>query len=578
MRNDDVVRMLEDIAAALELRGENSFKIRAYQEAARQIAYMAEDVERLHREGRLDDIPGVGESIAKKIGVFLDTGESPYLDQQISAIPKGVFEFLKVPGIGPRKAQELYQQLHVTSLQELAEAARNHLIRELPGMGEKTETNILNELGRLTGRSRRLPLGVAWPLADAVAAWLRAAPGVRAAEPAGSIRRRRETVGDIDVLVAAKDAAAVQKAIEAHESFKEIIGAGPTKISFLTRELLQVDVRVVDPSTWGAALQHFTGSKAHNIKLRSLALERGLRINEYGVFRLDDGKRLAGSHEAEVYHVLDMDWMPPELREDHGEIEAAQAGTLPHLVTLDDIRGDFHSHTTYSDGRASLEDLARAAMARGYEYLVVTDHSYSLGITRGLTEEKAARQRQEIDELNTKLYPFKLLQGVELEIRGDGQLDFPDAVLARFDVVSASLHTSTRQGSERVTGRILGALRNPHVHILNHPTGRIVDRRSPYDFDFDAVVEAARIGRKALEVNGSERMDLDAQMARAAAQQGVTVSLGSDAHSLAGLDGMRMAVAIARRAWLEPKDVLNTRHLKALLKRLEAAETTLRRR
>jgi DNA polymerase (family 10) len=514
----------------------------------------------------------VGPSIAKKIAEYLDTGSIAYLDQLVGEIPRGVFDFLKVPGIGPRTAHDLYTQLKISSLPELAEAARTHRLQELPGLGEKTEENILRELGRLQARGTRLPLGVAWALADEIAEALRESPAVIAAEPAGSIRRRRETVGDIDILVSSKDPAAVERAIKAMDRYKEMIGAGETKISFLTKDAFQIDVRVVEPGTWGAALQHFTGSKAHNIKLRTRALERGLRINEYGLFRLEDGKRIAGAHEAEIYAALDLDWMPPELREDMGEIEAAESGKLPHLITLEDVRGDFHTHTTYSDGRNTLEQMARAARARGYEYLVVTDHSYSLGITQGLTLEKARAQREEIDELNRQLYPFRILQGVELEIRRDCELDFPNEVLATFDVVAASLHTGTRKSGDRNTERILTALHNANVHILNHPTGRIVPTRQSYEVDLEQVVEAAKLGRKVLEINGSERMDLDAATARMAAQLGVTLSLGSDAHSRRGLDGMRMAVAIARRAWLEKRDVLNTRHLKALLKRLERAE------
>jgi DNA polymerase (family 10) len=572
MRNDDVARVLEDIAAALELKAENSFKVRAYQEAARQIGYMTHDVAELHRKGHLDDIPGVGPSIAKKIAEYLDTGKIAYLDQLVGEIPRGVFDLLKVPGIGPRTAHELYAELKITSLPELAEAARQHRLQALPGFGEKTEENILKELGRLQARGTRLPLGVAWALADEIADALRDHPAVIAAEPAGSIRRRRETVGDIDILVSSKDPAGVEKAIKGLDRFKEVIGAGETKISFLTTDAFQIDVRVVEPEAWGSALQHFTGSKAHNIKLRTLAQERGLRINEYGLFRLDDGKRIAGAHEAEIYHALDLDWMPPELREDTGEIEAAAEGKLPQLIELGDVLGDFHTHTTYSDGRHSVEKMARAAMARGYEYLVVTDHSYSLGVTQGLTLEKMRQQRAEIDALNRELYPFRVLAGVELEIRRDCTLDFPDDILALFDVVAASLHTGTRADAGRNTKRMLAALHNPHVHILNHPSGRIVPTRQAYEFAFEAVVEAARAGRKMLEINGSERMDLDAAAARLAGQLGVTLSLGSDAHSVRGLEGMRMAVAIARRAWLEKRDVLNTRHLKALLKRLERAE------
>ncbi len=572
MRNADVARMLEDIAASLELRGESGFRVRAYQEAARNVTLLDEDVALLHQEGRLDAIPGVGPSISARIAEYLDRGHSPYLDQLIGEIPAGVFELLRVPGIGPRKAHQLYETLRITSLGALAQAAREHRIREVPGMGPKTEQNILQELERLEERNVRLPLSVAWPLAERLAHALRSAlessrGGATHVEAAGSIRRRKETIGDLDLLVACDDPERVLRAVRALPLTREVVAQGNTKITFLTRDQFQVDVRIVPEASWGAALLYFTGSKAHNIALRDRAIAKGWKLNEYGLFD-SQGKRLASATEEEVYAALGLDWIPPELREAKGEIELAAAHRLPRLLTLADVQGDFHLHTTDSDGRATLREMAEAAMARGYAYIVVTDHSFGLGVAQGLTEEKAERQWREVEALNRELAPFRIFRGVELEIRASGALDFPDAVLERFDLVSASLHTATRQPSEQLTRRAIGALENPWVAILNHPTGRIVGKRAEYPVDLEAVLQAAARLGKALEINGSERMDLGAEAARRAKALGVPISLSSDAHAVEGLDGMRMAVAIARRAWLQPEDVLNTLSARQLLGRL----------
>jgi len=573
MRNADVARFLEDIAASLELRGDSTFRIRAYQDAARNVSLLDEDVATLHREGRLDEIPGVGPSISQKIAEYLDLGHSPYLEELIGEIPAGVFDLLRVPGIGPRKAKLLYDRLRVTSLSALAQAAREHRIREVPGMGAKTEANILQELDRLSQRNVRLPLYVAWPLAERVAHGLRVAldggkgvGGAALVEPAGSIRRRRETVGDIDLLVASDDPERVLRAVRDLPLTREVVASGSTKITFLTREQFQVDVRIVPRESWGAALLYFTGSKAHNIALRDRAIARGWKLNEYGLFD-GRGKRLASETEAEVYAALGLDWIPPELREQSGEIELAAEHRLPRLLSDRDVMGDFHLHSTYSDGRDTLRAMALAAKARGYGFIVITDHSFGLGVAQGLTEEKAERQWHEVRDLNRELEPFRILRGVELEIRASGALDFSDAVLARFDWVGASLHTATRQPSEQLTQRLLGALADPYVASVNHPTGRIVGRRAEYPVDLEAVLQAAARLGKALEVNGSERMDLSSDAARRAKSLGVPIALSSDAHSVEGLDGMRMAVAIARRAGLGPSDVLNTLSPRRLLDR-----------
>ncbi|MNR92969.1 DNA polymerase/3'-5' exonuclease PolX [compost metagenome] len=573
MRNADVARLLEDIAASLELRGDSPFRIRAYQDAARNVSLLDEDIATLHQEGRLDEVPGVGPSISQKIAEYLDLGHSPYLEELIGEIPSGVFDLLRVPGIGPRKAKLLYDRLRVTSLSALAQAAREHRIREVPGMGAKTEANILQELDRLSQRNVRLPLYVAWPLAERVAHGLRVAldggkgaSGAALVEPAGSIRRRRETVGDIDLLVASDDPERVLRAVRDLPLTQEVVASGSTKITFLTREQVQVDVRIVPRESWGAALLYFTGSKAHNIALRDRAIAQGWKLNEYGLFD-GRGKRLASETEEAVYAALGLEWIPPELREQSGEIELAAQHRLPRLLSERDVLGDFHLHSTYSDGRNTLRAMALAAKDRGYGFIVITDHSFGLGVAQGLTEAKAERQWHEIRDLNRELEPFRILRGVELEIRASGELDFPDAVLARFDWVGASLHTATRQPCEQLTRRLLGALADPYVASVNHPTGRIVGRRAEYPVDLEEVLHAAARLGKALEVNGSERMDLSSDGARRAKSLGVPIALSSDAHSVEGLDGMRMAVAIARRAGLGPSDVLNTLSPQRLLDR-----------
>lgn len=578
MRNEDVVKLLEDIAAALELKGESPFKIRAYQNAARNVGFLSEDVETLAREGRLDEIAGVGPSIAEKITQYLKQGRSAYLEQVIGEIPAGVFDLLKVPGIGPRKARALFSQLSVTSLAELAEAARSHRIREVEGFGEKSEANLLKELDRVQARNTRLPLTVAWPIADRVAASLREATGIERIEPAGSIRRRRETIGDIDLLVATTRPEQIEAAVRGLPFVKEVLWSGMSKISFLTTDQFQIDLRMVAPEAWGAALLYFTGSKAHNIALRDRAIRMGYKLNEYGVFRLSDGQRVAGFSEAEVYDLLGLAWVPPEIREETGEIQAAEADRLPRLVTIEDIKGDFHAHTTASDGSAPIEAMIEGAIARGYQYLAITDHSYSLGVTQGLTEEKAEAQWRLIDQLNRRYQPFRALKSVELEIRASGELDFPDEFLARFDLVTASIHTGLRQERARITRRMLGAIANPHVHILNHPSGRLLAKRPPAEFDFDTVVNAASAHGTAFEINGSwDRLDLKDVAARQAKERGCKLSLGSDAHSVEGLENMRFAVAIARRAWCEPADILNAMDLEALLAYIAGREAARRR-
>ncbi|MBU6427893.1 MAG: DNA polymerase/3'-5' exonuclease PolX [Cyanobacteria bacterium REEB65] len=577
MRNKEVAQLLENIAAALELKGESPFRIRAYQEASRSIGFMTEAIEDLWTRNSLDTLVGVGPSIAAKISDYLQTGRSAYLEEIRQGLPVAVLEFTRLPGLGPKRAKALYEALGCDSFEKLAERCREHKVRQIRGMGEKTESNLLKEIARLTERTARIPLGIAWPLADRLASGLRKAHGLQAAEPAGSIRRRQETIGDIDILVAAGHEADVRAAISALPEAKEILASGPTKITFLTASNFQVDVRVVLPEVWGAALQYFTGSKSHNIALRERAIQRGYKLSEYGLEDRDTGKLVAARTELEVYAALGLPWIPPELRENAGELEAAASGHLPRLIALEDIRGDCHCHTRYSDGEATVEAMVQAAIARGYDYLVITDHSPGLGVAQGLSPEKIAKQRAEIASLAARVAPFMVLQGIELEIRANGDLDLPDEVLAGFEVVTASLHSATAQDSARITARLLAALAHPQVKILNHPTGRLIGVRPAYEVNLDAVLRQAALLGKPLEINGSYlRLDLGDMAARHAKDLGASFTLGSDAHSVAGLDAMRLAVAIARRAWLEPGDVLNTQRYEVFAERLHLRSLELR--
>lgn len=568
MRNAEVAAVLEQIADLLDLRGENTFKVGAYREAARVISTMGTAIEDWWKAGKLQDISGVGPSISAKIDEVLRTGRSLYCESLEAELPLGALALMEVPGVGPKRARMLADRLHIRSISDLIQAAEAHELQHVPGLGERTEEQILKEARRHTERTRRIPLFVAWPLSEEVASHLREHPAVKAAEPAGSIRRRLETIGDIDLLVASDEPQAVLEYLVHLPLVHEVLLRGPTKCSILTRTNLQVDVRVVPPVCWGAALQYFTGSKAHNIHLRQIAISQGKKISEYGLFEADTGARLAGATEGEIYEALGLPWIPAEIREDTGEIEAASANRLPRLVLETDVKGDFHTHSTYSDGHNSVEAMAIAARSRGYEWLVVSDHSAGLAVATGLDLKKALEQREEIARLNAKLAPFRVLQGLEVEIRQDGSLDFSDEILAAFDVVAASLHVGTRSPTAQNTRRLVLALGDSEVDGLNHPTGQVVGRRDPYEVEIQQILEAAKRYGKALEINGSERLDLPSSLARQARDLGLFFTLGTDAHRVEELDRMRYAVAIARRAWVEKEHVLNTLSARQLKSRL----------
>ncbi len=568
-RNHEVAQLLNGIAELLALKGETPFRIRAYTEAAQYIDTMTEDVDSLYQAGRLEDIPGVGASIATKIAEYLKTGHSSYYEQLRQQIPSSATELLEVPGIGPARAHLLFTRLGITTVRQLLKAAEAHQLRDLPGFGEQLEARIAREAARVTQRTRRMLLGTAVPVAEEVIQLLRGSSAVEAIDPAGSLRRMRETIGDIDILVASSRPETVVEAFTRLPIVQEVLAKGITRPSILTRANVQVDLRVIAPDEYGAALQYFTGSKAHNIALRSLVIEKGWKLSEYGLFD-QQGRRIAGRTEQEIYEALGMDWMPPEIRENRGEIEAALRHQLPDLVEERDIRGDLHVHTNWSDGADPPERMVEAAIARGYQYLAFSDHSSSLSIANGLSIERVHEQRRVIDQLNALYAPFRVLHGAEVDILLDGGLDYPDSVLAEFDIVTASVHTGFGMARERMTARILRALHHPSVTILGHPTGRLLLQRPGYAVDLELVIQAAAEQGVALEVDGQPaRLDLDDVWSRKTKEGGAMLACDSDAHAATQLAYMRYSVATARRGWVEPVNVLNTMPLETLLAYLD---------
>jgi len=566
MNNQEVAKVFAAMADILAIQGENYHRIMAYRRAAENVATLGQPLEELWRMGALETIPGIGETLATKIDELMRTGRVEAYEKLKAQVPAGVVAMLEVPDVGPKRAALFWKELGITSVEALEQAAREGRLRNLPGMGAKSEEKVLAGIEARKRRSDRILLGVAWPLARAMLDALREVPGVVQAAPAGSLRRMRETVGDLDLLVATEDPAPVMARFRELSQVAEVLLSGPTKTSVRTRAGLQVDLRVLEPARWGTALQYFTGSQAHNIHLRALALERGFSLSEYALKR-EDGAEVLCATEEEVYTALGLPLVPPELREDRGEIEAALDGRLPDLIEVGDLRGDLQFHTTWSDGRQGLLEMAQAAQALGLEYALVTDHSHSLGITGGLTVERLREQRAEVAEVNRRLgAKFRLLAGVEVEVRADGTLDFPDEVLAGPDLVVAAVHSGLRQSREQFTARTLGAIRNPHVDVVAHPTGRLIGEREGADVDLEAIFRAAAETGTALEVNAHpSRLDLRDAHVRRAIELGVRLAINSDAHDAGGFDVLPFGVATARRGWARTADVINTRGVEQVL-------------
>lgn len=565
--NAAIATILDDFGDLLEIAGEDRYRFLSYHKAAHNIRAWAEDISRTANEGRLTEIPGVGAKLATVIESLIHKGTFSEQDEVMKRIPASIVELVRVPGLGPKKAKALYDDLGVASIDDLEEAIGEGRLAGLPGFGDKTITSISEGIRRYRSISERILLADALPLAEKLVAEIEALPGVVDASCAGSIRRKKETVGDVDILVAADDGPALMEAVRKLPVVTDVISSGESKTSVMTTSGRQVDVRVIAPGSWGAALQYFTGSAEHNVHLREIAKSRGLKINEYGLFRLSDGKQLAAASEEDVYAALGMPVMAPEVREDTGEIELALAGEVPVLVSRADLRGDLHAHTTATDGRSTLEQIREYAMSLGYEYLGVTDHAYDLRMVGGLDISELERQWERVDELNAlgDGGPV-LLKGIELNIADDGSVDYSADILQRFDYCIASLHHGFSQSREQATRRLLGAMENPHVDIIGHPTGRLLGRRDPFELDMEAVIARAAETGTAMELNAHpQRLDLSDVHLRIARKAGVRIAIDTDAHEATQLNFMRWGVATARRGWIAPSDVLNTLPLEELL-------------
>jgi len=563
--NQKVADQLYQIGEILAIKGDR-FRSRAFNMAAQRITALTEDIGAIAERGELEDIPGVGKSIAMVIEEIIETGLTGVLLDLRDSLPKGVLQMIEVEGIGPKIAMRLSEELGITNIEMLEQAAKEKKIRKLKGFGPKKEENILKAIDEYRNRSTRFLLGEVLPIIQGILSYMEDSPAVRIVEVAGSARRRKETVGDLDVLVSSLDPETVTEHFCSMPPIVRILGKGPTKSTVVLENMLQVDLRVIPPESYGAALQYFTGSKEHNVKLRTISVKAGYKLNEYGLYRREDDSLVEAEDEAKIYEALGMRWMHPELRENTGEIEAAIEDKLPELVTLDDIRGDLHVHTDYSHAIDPLEEMVEKAVEMGHQYMAITDHSKSLAIAQGLSEEKLIQQIEEVKRLDEKYSEIKLLTGTECDIKSDGSLDYSDEVLEQLDWVVASIHTGMQQDEETITNRILEAIRNPYTRAIGHPTGRLIQKRNPYPVDLDAIFKAAAEEKVFMEINCSpSRLDLRDVDARRAKEAGAKLVLGSDAHSVPQLEFLPLGVAVARRGWLGADDVVNTWSLEKVL-------------
>lgn len=567
MTNQEIAQILNQISQILDIQGENTFKIRAYIKASQSIENLTYQLSSLEDKSKIGSLPGVGEGIAKKIKELVETGKLAYYEELKKSEYAPLTEFLKIPGMGPKHAKLVYDKLGVNTIDELQKAAEQGRLRGLHGLGEKVEQNIIQGIRQVRKYKERLPLAFIYPRAQSILEELKKLEEIKQVTLAGSVRRMRETIADVDILASSDHPENVMTAFINLPETEKVVAKGATKSSIVTKDGVQVDLRVVQPESFGAASHYFTGSKAHNIRIRSLAVDRGLKINEYGVFK--NGRSIAGRREEEIFKSVDLPYIPPELREDWGEIEAAQGGNLPSLIEVQDIKGDLHVHTNWTDGKNSPEEMARAAQNRGYQYVAICDHSPTVGITNGLTPERLLKQIEEIARLNRTSKDFKVLSGIEVDIRSNGQLDLPGEILRELDLVVAAVHTRFTQPRDEMTNRIIEAIENPHVDIIAHPTGRIIGKREPYQVDMDKIIDACKANGKVLELNAyPERLDLSDINCRKAKQKGVKIAISTDAHMDVHLEWIKFGVATARRGWIEPPDVVNTLTLSDLLRSL----------
>ena len=568
MNNKEVAKVFQDIADLLELKGENVFKIRAYQRVVRSIEHLPVEVEQLVAEDRLKGIPGVGEAITKKLTELVTTGRLDYYEKLKAEFPEGISNLLDIPGVGPKIAMLLSSELDIKSIDELEAAIVGGNVARLYRMGDKTTENILHQIQALRRKKRdqRIPIGEALPIVDEISAGLKGLPGLKNLVPAGSLRRFQETVGDIDLMGTADDASGIMQTFVSLPQVKEVLVSGTTKASVVVAGGLQVDLRIVEHDSFGSLLQYFTGSKQHNINLRERAHRQGLKLSEYGITNLATDKLEKFATEEAFYERQGLEFIPPELREGQREVEWAEQGTIPRLVELSDIKGDLHVHTNWSDGRDSIEAMALAAKALGYQYLGITDHSGGRGIAHGLDAERLRQQMLEIKQINQRISGIHLFSGMEVDIRADGSLDLPEELLAELDIVIAAVHSSLNQRQEQMMRRIIKAIENPYVDVLAHPTCRLLPGREPISVDMEAIFQTAAKTNTILEINGMpSRLDLKDTHAYRARELGVKLVINTDAHSTEHLEFMRFGVGVARRGWCQAYDIINTRPLEEVM-------------
>ena len=572
MRNLELAALFYKIADLLEMQG-IKWKPQAYRRAAKSLEALERDIEELWKEGKLKEIPGVGEGIERHIDEFLRTGKVRPFEAVMRKIPKGLDELMEIESIGPKKAFFLYKRLKIKNLADLEAAVKRHKLENLPGFGEKSEQNILKGIGMYKSGHERMLLGKALSIAEGIVAELKKNRGIERIAIAGSLRRMKETIGDIDILATAKNANAVMDAFVNMQEVRDVLAKGTTKTTVVLNSGVQADVRVLKDSEFGSALQYFTGNKEHNIRLREIAIKRGLKLSEYGLFEKKTGKRIAGKTEEGIYAKFGMKYIEPELREDRGELQAAMQNKLPKIISYGSAKGDFHVHSSWSDGSEGIEEIANAAKNIGYEWMCLTDHSESERIAHGMDEERLLKQIAEIRKINKKIKPFRILAGSEVDIKANGELDFSNDVLKKLDVVVAAVHSGFKSTKEQMTSRVLNAISNKYVKIIAHPTGRLIGKREGYEIDLERIFEACAKNKVMPEINAyPERTDLNDSNAKRAIELGCKIAIGTDAHSIEQLHYMRLGIAMARRAWAKEKDVANTLGLREMEKLLRLRE------
>jgi len=569
MKNQEIAEIFGDIADILEIKEENRFRIRAYRRAQETIEGLTEDIEEFSKKKPLTELPGIGKDLASKIAEYIKTGKIKFYIDLKKSIPKPILDLMRIPGIGSKTAKLLCYKFKIKSIKDLKKKASRGELEGAFGIKKKTVSNILRGIDFLRKSEGKISIGLAKELSDEIISQLKKLPEVKKITPAGSLRRMRETVRDIDILVTSSKPKKVMDLFTSLPEVKEVLLHGPTKSSVITKSKIQVDLRVVKPESYGAALTYFTGSKSHNIRLRKMGVSKGLKVNEYGVFKVKTNKKIAGKDENSVYKALDLSYVPPEMREDKGEVELALKGKLPRLIELKDIKGDIHVHTKASDGVLSMDDIASSCEELGYEYVVITDHSKTLTIADGLTERELRENIKKIDRLNKKYKKIRLLKGAEVDILSDGRLDYKDSILKELDFVIAAVHTGFKQSKDILTTRITRAMENKHVNMVAHLTGRLMGVREPYEIDLEKVLKTAKETNTALEINSHpERLDLDDNTSRRAKELGVMIGIATDTHTKDQFQNMFFGVSVARRGWLEKKNVLNTLSLESFLKRI----------